>query len=170
MLLVLQKSTFIEKWGSATMRNYAETLIMAAIWYKSFWQNICPIENRNLWLPLQRAITWKREVSQPHVLIFFLISSISSTTVNIVISRGMFFRDDQKSPYFVILILALMVHGNFAFFLFEQEKFLSDLALMLHDNFVGFISEWYYFYFFQFFYFDFLFYFILFLLLLFLFF
>ena len=76
---------------------------MATIWNKSFRQNVCPVENRNLWpLPsLQSAMTRKPEVLQPDVLIFFLISSpfsISSATANIVISisRWKVFRGDPK--------------------------------------------------------------------------
>ena len=50
MLLVLQKSVFIENEAAqqcVTMRKRFST-IMATIWYKSFWQNICPVENRNV--------------------------------------------------------------------------------------------------------------------------
>ena len=48
--------------------------------------------------PLQKG-----EVPQTHVFIFFLISStfsISSTTTNIVISRGNVFRGDPKNSLF----------------------------------------------------------------------
>ena len=50
MLLVLQKSVFIENEAAqqcVTMRKRFST-IMATIWYKSFWQNISPVENRNV--------------------------------------------------------------------------------------------------------------------------
>ena len=114
MLLVLQKKRFYRKRGSVTMRKHFR-LIMATIWYKSFWQNNCLVESRNLWpppppLPLQSARIGKREFPQPHRLIFFLISStlsISSTTANIVISRWKVFSGNPK-----ILILWFMGHGN----------------------------------------------------------
>ena len=50
MLLVLQKSDFIENEAAqqcVTMRKNFST-ILATIWYKSFWQNVCPVENRNV--------------------------------------------------------------------------------------------------------------------------
>ena len=79
------------------------TPLIATIWNKCFWRNVCPVENRNLWpppsSPIQSAITRKREVPQPNVLIFFLISStfsISSATANMVISRWKSFRGDLK--------------------------------------------------------------------------
>ena len=81
--------------------------LMATIWNKCFWRNVCPVENRNLWpppsSPIQSAITRKREVLQPNVLIFFLISStfsISSATANMVISRWKSFRGDPKKSLF----------------------------------------------------------------------
>ena len=50
MLLVLQKSDFIENETAqqcVTMRKRFST-IMATICYKSFSQNICPVENKNV--------------------------------------------------------------------------------------------------------------------------
>ena len=50
MLLVLQKSVFIENEAAqqcVTMRKRFST-IMATIWYKSFSQNVCPVENGNV--------------------------------------------------------------------------------------------------------------------------
>ena len=50
MLLVLQKGVFIENEAAqqcVTMQKRFST-IMATIWYKSFWQNISPVENRNV--------------------------------------------------------------------------------------------------------------------------
>ena len=49
-MLVLQKSVFIENEAAqqcVTMRK-SFNIIMATIWYKSFRQNICPAENRNV--------------------------------------------------------------------------------------------------------------------------
>ena len=48
--------------------------------------------------PLQSVITWKREVPQPHVLIFFLISS--SFSISSTISRGKVLRGDPKKSLF----------------------------------------------------------------------
>ena len=56
MLLVLQKDFLIENKAVqqyVSMRKRFST-IMATIWYKSFWQNIYPVENRNVW-PLFKA-------------------------------------------------------------------------------------------------------------------
>ena len=50
MLLVLQKKRFYRKRGSVSMQKHFR-LIMTTIWYKSFWQNICLVESRNLWPP-----------------------------------------------------------------------------------------------------------------------
>ena len=55
MLLVLQKGVFIENEAAqqcVTMQKRFST-IMATIWYKSFWQNISPVENRNVWPPFK---------------------------------------------------------------------------------------------------------------------
>ena len=89
------KRHFYRKQGSVTMLTMRKRfrLIMAPIWFKSFWQNICPVENRNLWPASlhQSAITQKREVPQLHVLMFFLISSIfsiSSTAPNTMIRKS----------------------------------------------------------------------------------
>ena len=50
MLLILQKSVFIENEAAqqcVTMQKRFST-IMATKWYKSFGQNTCPVENRNV--------------------------------------------------------------------------------------------------------------------------
>ena len=50
MLLFLQKSVFIENEAAqqcVTMRKRFSS-ILATIWYKSFLQNICPVDNRNV--------------------------------------------------------------------------------------------------------------------------
>ena len=69
------------------------------IWNKRFWQNICPVENRNVWLPLQSAIIWKREFLQLHLLIFFLIlpSFYISSTISLSVLQAI-----QKNSYFLI--------------------------------------------------------------------
>ena len=48
--------------------------------------------------PIQSAITRKREIPQPHVFIFFLISS--SFSISSTISRGKAFRGDPKISLF----------------------------------------------------------------------
>ena len=50
MLLVLQKSVFIENEAAqqcVTMRKRFST-IMATIWYNSFLQDVCSVENRKV--------------------------------------------------------------------------------------------------------------------------
>ena len=95
------KSVFIENEAAlqcVTMRKRFQ-LIMATIWFTIFWQNICLVTT-----PLPPLIPFQKgEVPQPHVFIFFLITStfsIISTTTNIVISRGIVFRGDPKNSLF----------------------------------------------------------------------
>ena len=123
--------------------------LMARIWNTRFWQNSCPVENTHLWqsppppTSHQSAIIRKREVPQPHVLIFFLISStvsIRSATANIVISRWKNLETIQKKSllcYMKNLVTEYQIWHSWAmvvlcFFFFLNKKNLSDLALLGH--------------------------------------
>ena len=90
------KKRFYTKRGSVTMRSYVETKIIVLQKIE-----ICTPP------PRQSAITRKRDVPQPNVLVFFLICSIfsiSSTAANIVISRGKAFRGDPKKIHISLYI------------------------------------------------------------------
>ena len=97
MLLVLQKDVFIENEASqqcVTMRKRFST-IMATIWFNSLLKYLSCRKLKCV-TPLQSVITRKREAPQPHVLIFFLISSIFSEYIYIYIFHFQFF-------YFIFL-------------------------------------------------------------------
>ena len=99
MLLVLQKSVFIENEAAqqcVTMRKCFRT-IMATIWYKSFGQNICSIENRNVW-PHFKAPKLEKWVSTSPCSYIFLISS--SFSISSTISGGKVFRGNPKKILF----------------------------------------------------------------------
>ena len=55
------------------------TLILVTISHKTVWLYICLLENKNMWSPLQSAITRKRDFPEP----IFPILSIISTTCSI---------------------------------------------------------------------------------------
>ena len=67
MLLVSQKLAFIENEAVelcvTIWENFTPTL--TTVWHKSFWQDICLIENINCDPSLQSAITRKCDVSNP---------------------------------------------------------------------------------------------------------
>ena len=107
---VLQQS--LRKRSSVTIRNYAETFQATHGYdmeYKYLIKYLSCRKQKFVTRPasLQSTLTGKREVPQPHVLIFFSISStfsISSATANIAISRGKVFRDNPKKFLFRIFI------------------------------------------------------------------
>ena len=104
MLLVLQKDVFIENEASqqcVTMRKRFST-IMATIWFNSLLKYLSCRKLKCV-TPLQSAITRKREAPQPHVLIFFLISSIFSEYIYIYIFHFQFF-------YFFVFLLFLFIY------------------------------------------------------------
>ena len=99
MLLVLQKSVFIENEAAqqcVTMRKRFRT-IMATIWYKSFGQNICSIENRNVWPHFKAPQLGNVSFHKPSSYIFLISSSYS---ISSTISRGKVFRGDPKKSFF----------------------------------------------------------------------
>ena len=107
MLLVLQKDVFIENEASqqcVTMRKRFST-IMATIWFNSLLKYLSCRKLKCV-TPLQSAITRKREAPQPHVLIFFLISSIFSEYIYIYI----YFSFSIFLFYFFVFLLFLFIY------------------------------------------------------------
>ena len=108
--VVLQQS--LRKRSSVTIRNYAETFQATHDYNMEYKYLIKYLPCRKQKFvthlaSLKSTLTRKREVPQPHVLIFFSISStfsISSATANIAISRGKVFRDNPKKFLFRIFI------------------------------------------------------------------
>ena len=87
------KRRFYRERGSPTMRNYAETFQHnhgCNMVYKILAKYLFCRKQKCV-TRLQSAITRKREASQPHVLIFFLISS--SFCISWTTSKGKVFRD-----------------------------------------------------------------------------
>ena len=102
------KKCFYRERGSPTMRNYAETFQQNHGYnmVQKLLTKYLSCRKQKSVTPLQSAITRKREVSQPHVLIFFLI--FSSFSISSTVSRGKPFQRRSKK----ILISLYVKPGN----------------------------------------------------------
>ena len=94
------KKTFLQR---TSQRNNAQLCrnVLAQSWLQygiKFLTKYLSCRKQKCVTPLQSAITQKCEVSQPHVLIFFVISS--SFSISSTISRGKIFRGDPKKSLF----------------------------------------------------------------------
>ena len=98
--------------------------IMTTIWYKSFWQNICPVENRILWPPSKRhnSKTWGSSTRY--------FSSSPSLSLSVPLSQEIKFLESIQKILILLYIepgnqvsdLAFMGHSNFVFFFFLNNK------------------------------------------------
>ena len=70
--LVLIETEAVELWVTMWKRF---TPTLATVWHKIFWQDACLIENKKLWPLSSKRYNSKTQCLQPHILIFFLISS-----------------------------------------------------------------------------------------------
>ena len=94
------KRRFYREGGSAIMRSYAETFQHNHGYNMvlKFLTTYFSCRKQKCVTPLRSSITWKCEIPQPHVLIFFLISS--SFSIIPTISREKVFRGDPKKSLF----------------------------------------------------------------------